>query len=231
MALYNISNLEQVVTVLVREMMKFLSQDIYVYAITKKDIQYAQSIIKITKNATSSAGAHRIAITKDYWQTGEEHHLEYASFNKHPIIGKIKVASHLEHLIVVVAHELSHHVQWRLCPGLERFKLVLNTPHGQVFKEVYTVLRKDFVNPIITQKQYPAFFAPLKELAAGKIEGDIPEGVTAWIKYIVKNNPGIKPKEVFILMESNKIKTSMNTIRKQMWLIKKKEYNEESIVD
>ena len=80
-------------------------------------------------------------------------HGEYKSFNEDPVIGKHEVQN-FEHCVwLQVAHEVSHHVQYAICPHIKRFSRRGSKsyfkPHGDGFKAIYRYLRKDFINPLI----------------------------------------------------------------------------------
>jgi len=109
--------------------------------------------VKKRKNTPSKAGANLIMINLGYWQFGNKYHTEYKAFNNHPTIGEIEVNDDYDHLLIMIAHEVSHHVQYRYCPRVARFKTSYRKPHGECFKAVYDYLRRDLVNPIIENKR------------------------------------------------------------------------------
>ena len=76
---------------------------------------------------------------------------EYAAFNADPVIGKIPCVTWKDMLFVIVAHEISHYVQYRFLRRLERYKGKWQKPHGYGFQSVYRYLRRDLVNPLITR--------------------------------------------------------------------------------
>lgn len=71
---------------------------------------------------------------------------QYANFADDPIIGNIKVNNFSEHLMIMVAHEVSHHVQYKYAPKVKRFKDNYRKPHGDCFKMIYRYLRRDLIN-------------------------------------------------------------------------------------
>lgn len=81
--------------------------------------------------------------------TGFTHFNEYASYNNDPVIGRIEFNTFEELLFLVVAHEVSHHIQQRYLPKVTRFKESYRKPHGDGFKWVYRQLRRELVNPFI----------------------------------------------------------------------------------
>jgi hypothetical protein len=87
-----------------------------------------------------------------YWQIGNQKHVEYKSFNNHPIIGEIECSEPFDHLMVSVAHEVAHYVQYMYAPKVRRFKDNYRKAHGKAFKDIYGYLRRDLVNPIINAK-------------------------------------------------------------------------------
>lgn len=105
--------------------------------------------VKRRKNSPSKAGAHTIVINLGYWQFGNEYHTEYKSFRDDPTIGKIKVNDDKDHLMIMVAHEVAHHIQFRYAKNVQRFKSTYRKPHGECFKAIYRYLRQDLVNPYV----------------------------------------------------------------------------------
>lgn len=74
---------------------------------------------------------------------------EYISFHDDPVIGKFISDDFLDHLRAVIAHETAHAVaEWNA-----RMQCVHIMPHGTEFKNAYHVLRREWVNPHITNTQ------------------------------------------------------------------------------
>ena len=67
---------------------------------------------------------------------------EYASFAKNTIIGDVYSKDPLDKLKATILHEVAHAVQYF------HYKETCTTckPHGPVFKEYYTLLRKNLLN-------------------------------------------------------------------------------------
>lgn len=74
---------------------------------------------------------------------------EYKSYNQDPTIGDLKITkgSIEDALRCVVAHEVSHFVQYEIAPRVPRYKKTYRKSHGDAFKAIYRYLRKDYVNP------------------------------------------------------------------------------------
>tara|TARA_R110001583_G_scaffold191795_1_gene357560 strand:- start:45 stop:857 length:813 start_codon:yes stop_codon:yes gene_type:complete len=142
---------------MVRACMNQLKKKEYELGITKADVDAAVRVLQvIDKNGVPGGGGGAIIkINMSYWQHSNEPHTftEYESYNEDPVIGKHEVQN-FEHCVwLQVAHEVSHHVQYAICPHIKRFsrrgsKSYLK-PHGDGFKTIYRFLRRDFINPLI----------------------------------------------------------------------------------
>ena len=142
---------------MVRACMNQLKKKEYELGITKADVDTAVRVLEvIDKNGVTGCGGRAIIkINMSYWQHSNEPHTytEYKSFNEDPVIGKHEVQN-FEHCVwLQVAHEVSHHVQYAICPHIKRFSRRGSKsyfkPHGDGFKAIYRYLRKDFINPLI----------------------------------------------------------------------------------
>jgi len=77
---------------------------------------------------------------------------EYAAYAKDPVIGTVSETDHWDYLFLLVAHEVSHHVQYKYCVtnlwGREgtQFEGIKNRSHGEIFQKIYRYLRRDLVN-------------------------------------------------------------------------------------
>jgi len=56
------------------------------------------------------------------------------------------------HLMVTVAHEMAHYVQYRYAQRVPRFKGKWQKPHGEAFCTIYRYLRRDLVNETVTAR-------------------------------------------------------------------------------
>ena len=99
----------------------------------------------------STGGQHGITINIGSGHFFYKSFNEYAAFNADPVIGKVAVSSYDDTLLVIVAHEISHYVQYRYLPSVKRYKGKWQKPHGYAFQSVYRYLRRDLVNPLITR--------------------------------------------------------------------------------
>ena len=72
---------------------------------------------------------------------------EYPAYNKCPVIGGRYTKSLEEALWITVSHEVSHHVQRKFGPRCSWLKNTCRKPHGQGFKDIYSILRSQIVNP------------------------------------------------------------------------------------
>ena len=105
--------------------------------------------IRNTPGVVSRAGRNTIKINIGSWQVGNTHYQEYKAFATHPTIGSIKTNSKYDSWFVIVAHEMSHYIQYTYAPNVIRFMDSYAKPHGNCFKAIYTYLRRDLVNPVL----------------------------------------------------------------------------------
>ena len=114
--------------------------------------KYAKKILKISPTGVRGhGGKDSIYIGLQYYQfrKGSGEYIEYKSFAKDPVIGNIHCRTNFQRLLLVVAHEVAHHVQYKYCPNVPRFKNTYKKGHGDCFKAVYRYLRADLINPMI----------------------------------------------------------------------------------
>lgn len=143
---------------LVRKCMNELKKKKYELNITAADVDYAVSanVLDVKRRrGTSHAGANTISINLDYWQVhdGKSRHKEYDSYDKDPVIGGAMTYTIEDNWLMSVAHEVAHHVQYRHCPRVTRFKSSYRKPHGDCFKWVYRQLRMAIVNPALEESR------------------------------------------------------------------------------
>ena len=108
------------------------------------------------KNGRSWAGFCKIHINLECWQFGNKRWTEYKRFNNDKVIGAIDVTDDQDILLLLVAHEVSHFVQYT-CTGVMplyiRKRFSKDRGHGEGFQYLYRNLRRDLVNPIIESKK------------------------------------------------------------------------------
>ena len=105
------------------------------------------------KNGCSNAGFRCININVLNWQFHNKAWNEYSAFNNDPVIGRIPVSDNRDILLCLVAHEVSHYVQYTFRNWFpEYLKKDYAKPHGKTFQKIYRYLRADLVNPIIMKK-------------------------------------------------------------------------------
>jgi hypothetical protein len=103
---------------------------------------------------TSSAGLCSIKINILNWQMGNKAWNEYDAFNKDPVIGRIEVNDNEDITLCLVAHEVSHYIQYTYRGYLpEYLEKDYRKPHGRTFQKIYRYLRADLVNPMIESKK------------------------------------------------------------------------------
>jgi len=102
------------------------------------------------RGTPSRAGRNVIRINTCYWQVGNGIHTEYPSYARDPVIGAIDVGgSFTGHMLVTVAHEVSHHIQYAHYHRSPWLKHIYRKPHGDGFKRLYRHLRRDLVNDFV----------------------------------------------------------------------------------
>lgn len=109
---------------------------------------YSFPRIRITcSGQVSRAGAHIIKIDTGDWRNGSKFMLEYSAFSKHALIGSQTFHNRDDALLCLVAHEVSHHVQYAYGPITDWLRHTYQKPHGTGFRNIYGILRKNVVNP------------------------------------------------------------------------------------
>lgn len=142
-----------VVEDMVRLCMKHLSKKEYELNIKAKDIKYAVSclrLVNIKGGRATYGGKNIIQINLGLWQftKGPNWITEYKAYRNDPLIGQIQTYNYLQQLLVVVSHEVAHHVQHKQAPHIKRFKNTWRKPHGQCFKDIYCYLRAGLINKL-----------------------------------------------------------------------------------
>ena len=109
---------------------------------------HARKVLEVyDTQVRSRAGAHRIMLCTSQWDILHGSFAEYDSFKSHPTIGSLKGVGYEKALFALVAHEVSHHVQYKYLRFDNRYKHMYKKPHGDGFKLIYNILRRDLVNP------------------------------------------------------------------------------------
>lgn len=145
---------EKLIERMVRRCMNHLKCKDYELGIKKHHVREAISCTKVVNKGWCSVatygGRDVIQINLAYWQHGKDGwHKEYDAFDKCPVIGGRYTKSLEEDLWMSVAHEVAHHVQYKFGPRCRWLKKTWRKPHGQAFKDIYTILRAKIVNPIL----------------------------------------------------------------------------------
>tara|TARA_R100001129_G_scaffold186671_1_gene180299 strand:+ start:1056 stop:1625 length:570 start_codon:yes stop_codon:yes gene_type:complete len=142
----------------VRKCMNLLKKKDYPLNITRSDVDYAVKVTRVVNKNFEGAtygGLYQIQINLNYWQhrNGAGIEEEYAAFANNPVYGDRQVTDVDDRLLITVAHEVAHHVQYRIMQADHRIKRsVWKKPHGDGFQRIYRWLRQDLVNPIIDAK-------------------------------------------------------------------------------
>ena len=139
----------------VKRCMKQLMKKQYELNLPKSAVDDAIRHLRVytRKNGTSRAGQCAIMINTSCWQFGNKSWSEYSSFVNDPVIGRIDVTDDEDILLCLVAHEISHYVQYTFRNWFpEYLKKDYRKPHGPTFQKLYRYLRRDMVNPMIESK-------------------------------------------------------------------------------
>lgn len=141
---------------MVRRCMNHLKRKDYGLCITKGDVDRAvirTRVVEKNFNGATYAGKHVIQINLNYWQfRGKAIKVkEYDSYNKCAVIGGRTVSSLEQALWIVVAHEVSHHVQYLRGPWTSWLKKSYSKPHGDGFRMIYAMLRSGLINPMLDE--------------------------------------------------------------------------------
>lgn len=148
---------EAKVKAVVKKCMTHLRKKKYELNLPAEATAHAIKCLNVYKraNGTSSAGFHHIKINTSCWQFGNKKWVEYKSFTNSPVIGEIDVMDDEDILLCLVAHEVSHFVQYtyrKTFPSYLQQKKETDRGHGECFKTIYRYLRQDLVNPTIKSK-------------------------------------------------------------------------------
>jgi hypothetical protein len=149
---------EKIVEDIVKLCVRHLSKKQYELNLPKTAVKNAVKCLKVyaRRDGRSWAGQNMIKINALCWQFGNSAWSEYARFNKDPVIGRIEVKDNHDILLCLVAHEVSHFIQYTYyCWFPEYIKNKQNSDrgHGECFQTIYRYLRRDLVNPMIEQKR------------------------------------------------------------------------------
>jgi len=140
----------------VKRCMKHLMKKQYELNLPKSAVDDALRHLRVykRKDGTSNAGMCCININTTCWQFGNKSWSEYKAFINDPVIGRINVIDDEDILLCLVAHEVSHYVQYTFRNWFpEYLKKTYRKPHGPTFQKLYRYLRRDMVNPMIESKK------------------------------------------------------------------------------
>ena len=114
---------------LVQKCIRLLRKKEYELNLPKDAIEKALAVLDVKRTNRGDScygGSYNIIINLSYWQFGNKTHTEYKSFNDHPTIGEIVVSDHHDHLMMIVSHEVAHHIQYRYGPRIRRYNTNYN---------------------------------------------------------------------------------------------------------
>ena len=120
---------------------------------TKKALRYLK--VYNRTNGSSYGGFCLLKINLKCWQFGNKRWSEYKRFNNNKVIGAIDVTDDDDILLLLVAHEVSHFVQFSFRMQMPKYmaeKSYSDKGHGECFQTIYRYLRQNLVNPIIKAK-------------------------------------------------------------------------------
>ena len=155
---------KQLIERMVRKCMNHLKSKGYELGITKRDVEAAVKCMRVVDKdwcgGATYAGSKVIQINLSYWQHGRDGwHKEYDAFDKCPVIGGRYTKNREEDLWMSVSHEVAHHVQYKFGPRCRWLRKTYSKPHGQGFKDIYSILRSKLVNPKLDE------YVPKKKVA------------------------------------------------------------------
>jgi hypothetical protein len=120
---------------------------------TKKALRYLKTYNRT--NGSSYGGFCLLKINLKCWQFGNKRWSEYKRFNDNKVIGAIDVTDDNDILLLLVAHEVSHFVQYTFRMQMPKYmaeKSYSDKGHGECFQTIYRYLREGLVNPSIKAK-------------------------------------------------------------------------------
>jgi len=143
---------------IVKLCVRHLRKKKYELNLPKSVVEHACKSLKVysRRNGGSWAGHNMIKINVSCWQFDNSSWNEYSRFNNDLVIGKIKVNDNRDILLCLVAHEVSHFIQYTYysCfPQYLKDKQDRDRGHGECFQTIYRYLRADLVNPMIESKR------------------------------------------------------------------------------
>ena len=153
-------NLKKQIPKMVRRCMNHFKSKEYSFGITKEDVDKAVKLTRIKDLSTDHAtygGRDVIQINLNLWhfwterrfKKGKDSDLlyvsEYASFRDNKIYGARYAASVEDIALMVVAHEVCHHIQRKFFRKNKKH----DKPHGDGFQYLYRCIRAYYVNPIM----------------------------------------------------------------------------------
>jgi hypothetical protein len=149
---------QKIIEDMVKLCVRHLRKKKYELNLPKSVVDNACKRLKIyaRRNGRSWAGHNMIKINVLCWQFGNSTWDEYSRFNNDSVIGKIKVNDNRDILLCLVAHEVSHFIQYTYYnwfPQYLKDKQDRDRGHGECFQTIYRYLRADLVNPMIESKR------------------------------------------------------------------------------
>jgi len=148
----------RIVEDMVKICVRHLRKKKYELNLPKSAVDNAVKRLKVyaRRNGRSWAGQNMIKINVLCWQFGNSTWGEYERFNNDPVIGRIDVNDNRDILLCLVAHEVSHFIQYTYYnwfPQYLKDKQDKDRGHGECFRTIYRYLRSDLVNPLIEKKR------------------------------------------------------------------------------
>jgi len=115
---------------------------------TVKQLQNGCAVKVKCRNQKSYGGSNKITLDVTTLRKRLPYFGEYAAFSKDPVIGSMSASPEVC-MLGIVAHEVSHHIQYRYGPHTRWLKNTYRKPHGHGFQDIYRILRSRVVNPFI----------------------------------------------------------------------------------
>lgn len=109
--------------------------------------------VHVTKRGgVSTGGFHGIKIDISQHDFPYAFLSEYKRIANDPVIGSTDVIGPQLTLFCIVAHEVAHHIQRKYAPMTRIYRNGDFKPHGQVWQDIYRILRSRVVNPLINEE-------------------------------------------------------------------------------
>ena len=142
----------------VQKCIRHLKRKKYELNLPKDATKKAVKSLKMSSGRRSRAGSNSIKISKtsSFSRLTLGRFKEYDRYASDPVIGTVDIKSIDEAVFILVAHEVSHYIQYTYRGTYANWlneRQKTDRGHGECFRTIYRFLRADFVNPKILAKR------------------------------------------------------------------------------